>query len=316
MQLATIDDVPHGSPGVRLSSGEFLHLLRFAVPGSLEVWIPSSIKGLLEAGQAALGIVRGMIDRCEALQPRERELLRGCGTLLPAATRLLPPIVQPSMILAAGLAYRSHLAEMAGTPAPPHPTAFMKSPSSLSAPGALVAFPKLASARVDFEGELACVFGRHCHNVSASDALSYLAGYTASNDLSARDWVESAWQAREPWAARVTWEVNLMGKQFPGFTALGPVLTTTDEIQSPADLRLTTRLNGQIMQDSLVNDLIFSIGEMIAHFSRWYRFAPGDILLTGTPAGVGVGRKPPVFIKAGDCVEVEIGRIGCLRTVF
>jgi acylpyruvate hydrolase len=316
MHLATLDDRPQGSPGVRLQSGEFLHLLQYAEQGTLEAWLPSSVKLILEGGGDALGIIRRMIDRCESMSTQRRERLRGRGTIRPADTRLLAPIAQPSMILAAGLAYRSHLAEMAGTPAPPHPTAFMKSPGSVSAPNAVVQIPPQAPSQVDYEGELACVFGRRCHNVNASDALAYLAGYTVANDFSARDWARSVWTATGAWEARLTWEVNIMGKQLPGFTALGPVLTTADEIPDPAALHLTTRLNDQVMQSVEVSDLIFPIADVIAYFSRWYTFQPGDVLLTGTPAGVGIGRKPPVFIKPGDCVEVEVSGIGCLRTVF
>jgi 2-keto-4-pentenoate hydratase/2-oxohepta-3-ene-1,7-dioic acid hydratase in catechol pathway len=219
-------------------------------------------------------------------------------------------------MVAAGLAYRSHLAEMANTPAPAHPTAFMKSPASISGPEEKVSLPTLAREHVDYEGELACVFGRTCYNVPASEALSYLAGYTAANDLSARDWAKSVWAATAPWDARITWEVNIMGKQFPGFTALGPVLTTTDEIPDPSLLKLRTTVNGQVMQAAPVSDLIFPIPEVISYLSRWYEFAPGDVLLTGTPAGVGIGRKPPVFLKEGDVVSVEIDRIGCLTTRF
>ena len=175
-------------------------------------------------------------------------------------------------MLAAGLAYKSHLAEMAGTPTPSHPTAFLKAPSSLSAPDAQLSLPPQADSAVDYEGELACVFGRTCHNVSAENALSYLAGYTGANDLSARDWVGLVWAATAPWEARATWEVNIMGKQLPGFTALGPVLTTVDEIADPSTLHLTTRLNGNVMQSASVSDLIFPIAETISYFSRWYTF--------------------------------------------
>lgn len=105
-----------------------------------------------------------------------------------------------------------------------------------------------------------------------------------------------------------------MGKQFPGFTPLGPVLTTVDDIPDPSALRLVTRLNGQVMQDAQVSDMIFPLDEVISYFSRWYHFQPGDVLLTGTPAGVGIGRKPPIFLTPGDRVEVEIDRIGTLST--
>ena len=201
---------------------------------------------------------------------------------------------------------------MADTPIPAHPTAFMKSPTSIAGPGADIRVPTGAQNHVDYEGELAVVFGRECHRVAAEDALQYVAGYTLANDVSARDWVGEVWQAKAPWDARRTWEVNIMGKQFPGFTSLGPVLLTRDEVPDVTQLRLTTRLNGAVMQSAMIADMIFDLPTAIAWFSQWYRFSVGDVLLTGTPAGVGVGRKPPVFMHPGDRVEVEIEEIGIL----
>jgi len=306
MRLVSIDDVPGGSPGARLTSGEYVHLARAARAGTVEVWLPRDMNGLLDGGDEALDIVRRMIARAEAGN--------ACDAVLPATVRLLAPVPRPRMIVAAGLAYRSHLAEMSGTPAPAQPTAFMKASASILGPDATLALPAQAASQVDYEGELACVFGRTCHQVAAREALSYLAGYTVANDLSARDWVKPVWAATAPWEARQTWEVNIMGKQLPGFTPLGPVLTTVDEIADPSMLRLQTRLNGAIMQDAPVSDLIFPVAEVIAYLSRWYTFLPGDILLTGTPAGVGVSRDPPVFLAPGDLIEVEIDRIGTLST--
>jgi acylpyruvate hydrolase len=316
MKLVTIDDVRGGSPGALLDGGEILHVSKGARPGTLESWIPNSVTGILEGGGAALDVIRGMIDRIQRLSIDHRNALRQEGTLLPADARLLAPIPVPRLIVAAGLAYKSHLAEMSGTPAPAHPTAFLKTSSSVSAPNAHVGLPPRYDSAVDFEGELACVFGRICHDVSPAEALSCLAGYTAANDFSARDWAKQVWAATAPWDARLTWEVNIMGKQLPGFTALGPVLTTCDEIPDPSELHLTTRLNDRVMQSAGISDLIFPIAETISYLSRWYTFSPGDVLLTGTPSGVGVGRKPPVFVQKGDVLRVEIDRIGTLISRF
>lgn len=305
-----------GSLGARLRSGELLHLGRAARTGCLEAWLPTSVLGLLAAGDEGMRVARAVVRRVEEADVDQREALRSAGALINAASRLQSPIPRPGLILAAGLAYRSHLEEMSGTPRPVHPTAFLKAPSSVCGPGHEVHLPPQAPRCVDYEGELACVFGKVCHDVTEADALSYLAGYTAANDVSARDWVKPVWAATAPWEARLTWEVNLMGKQLPGFTPLGPVLTTVDEVPDPEALRLVTRLNGNTMQSAPVSDLLFSIPCMIAHFSRWYTFQPGDVLLTGTPAGVGVGRKPPLFMEHGDVVEVEIDRIGILKSRF
>ena len=316
MQLVTIDDVPGGSVGARLSAGQILHLGRAARAGTIESWLPTTLQGLLSAGTEGLDVARRIVQRIELASDDERATLTEQGTLTNATIRLLSPIPNPSLIVAAGLSYRSHLREMSGTPAPPHPTGFLKSPASVWAPGRTVRLPPQASECVDFEGELACIFGRTCHNVAESEALSYLAGYTVANDISARDWVRAVWSAAAPWEARLTWEVNIMGKQLPGFTPLGPVLTTTDAIADPAELSLETRLNGQVVQSAAVSDLLFSIPQMIAHFSKWYTFRPGDVLLTGTPAGVGVGRRPPLFMRDNDLVEVQVDRIGTLATRF
>jgi 2-keto-4-pentenoate hydratase/2-oxohepta-3-ene-1,7-dioic acid hydratase in catechol pathway len=167
---------------------------------------------------------------------------------------------------------------------------------------------------VDYEGELCAVIGRVCHNVPAKDALDYVAGYTLTNDLSARDWVPGLAQAKTTPQARHAWDLNHMGKQLPGFSPLGPALVTADEVGDVSTLTLTTRLNGAVMQHAATSDLIHSVATSIAYFSRWYTFLPGDILSTGTPAGVGYGRDPKVFLKPGDLVEVEVSRVGTLTT--
>ncbi len=313
MKLVTIDNVNDGVPGAVLRSGKILHLRRAAQDGSVETWLPDSVRAILEAGEEGLSIARNIVSRVENMDADEIQCLCELGVITPASTRLLAPLPNPRLVVAAGLAYRSHLKEMAGTPQPPHPTAFTKSPNSITKSDSKVYLPHEATGHVDYEGELAVVFGQYCHRVPAEEALSYVAGYTVANDISARDWVTQVWDAKTPWDARRTWEVNIMGKQFSGFTPLGPVLLTRDDVPDVGALHLTTRLNGEVMQSSDVSDLIFSIPETIAFFSKWYAFKPGDILLTGTPAGVGVGRKPPVFMSAGDVIEVEIDKIGVLR---
>ncbi|MES2258221.1 MAG: fumarylacetoacetate hydrolase family protein [Pseudomonadota bacterium] len=316
MKLLTIDNGGDGAAGVLLECGEILHLARAALPGTAEPWLPAGLKEILCGGAQGLDIVRRMAARAAAQDGAGRQRLRESGALLPGSTPLLAPIPKPGLVLAAGLAYRSHLAEMAGTPPPPHPTGFIKSPHSVTGPHANVAVPPAAPHHIDYEGELAVVFGRRCHAVTADEALDHVAGYTVANDISARDWVRDVWSAETPWDARRTWEVNIMGKQYPGFTPLGPVLLTADEVPDAGRLRIITRLNGRLMQDAPVSDMLFSIAETIAHFSRWYAFEPGDVLLTGTPAGVGAGRMPPVFMADGDVIEVAIEGIGALRNVI
>jgi acylpyruvate hydrolase len=136
------------------------------------------------------------------------------------------------------------------------------------------------------------VIGRACHNVTVEDALACIAGYTITNDVSARDRVPEIAKAKTTPEARAAWDLNHMGKQLPAFSPLGPALVTADEIGDPATLELTTRLNGVVMQHAVTSDLIFSVAESLSFFSRWYAFRPGDILSTGTPAGVGYGALP------------------------
>jgi 2-keto-4-pentenoate hydratase/2-oxohepta-3-ene-1,7-dioic acid hydratase in catechol pathway len=311
MKLLTLAGPGGGDVGAELRSGERLALRGAARAGTAEAWLPASLPALLSAGEEGLTLARRIVERVEGLDLASLDELRAQGALRPAGAALAAP-VQPRLIVAAGLAYRSHLAEMAGTPAPPHPTGFLKSPHSVTGPRAVLRLPPQAREQVDYEGELALVFGRLCHGVSAAEAMRCVAGVTVANDLSARDWVRDVWSAETPWEARRTWEVNLMGKQFDGFTPLGPVLLTLDEVPRLEDLRLLTRLNGRVVQDAPVGDLIFPLAETVAHFARWYRFEPGDVLLTGTPAGVGAGRKPPLFLRDGDLVEVEVAPVGCL----
>ena len=316
MKLVTIANSAAGMPGALLKSSEVLHLGKAAAPGTVERWIPGSVRAILEGGGQGLAAVKGLIERVESAPAALQQQLREAGAITPAKTPLLAPIPNPRLIVAAGLAFKSHLAEMAGTPTPAHPTGFLKSPHSVVGSNAAIRVPAEAAGHIDYEGELAVVFGRSCHGVSAADAMSYVAGYMAANDVSARDWVKPVWEAKDAWPARLTWEINIMGKQFDSFTPLGPVLTTADDIADVSAMQLVTRLNGRLMQSAQMSDLIFTLAETIAHFARWYTFHPGDILLTGTPAGVGVGRKPPVFMQAGDVIEVEISGIGVLRNTL
>jgi 2-keto-4-pentenoate hydratase/2-oxohepta-3-ene-1,7-dioic acid hydratase in catechol pathway len=165
---------------------------------------------------------------------------------------------------------------------------------------------------IDFEGEFTFVFGKPCHNVSEAEAMSYVGGYTICNDVSARNWAPEFFAAKGNFEAIHSWERNIMGKLLPSFTPCGPVMVTADEIKDPHDLQLTTTLNGQVMQSTKTDDLIFKLPAQIAYFSKWYRFSPGDLVTTGSPSGVGFGRNPKVFMKAGDTIEVEIEGIGKL----
>lgn len=214
--------------------------------------------------------------------------------------RILAPIVPPA-ILCIGLNYRKH-AEETGQPLPQFPVLFMKQPAALQDPGGPIRIPEtLRSTQVDFEGELVVVIGRRCKNVKRDDALHYVLGYTCGNDVSARDW-QKQWGGGQ----------FCRGKTFDTFAPIGPHITTTDEIPDPSKLHITTRLNGTEMQSSATADLIFSIPELIEFLSGSTTLQPGTLIFTGTPSGVGTARKPPVYLKPGDSVDIEISQIGTL----
>jgi 2-keto-4-pentenoate hydratase/2-oxohepta-3-ene-1,7-dioic acid hydratase in catechol pathway len=208
-----------------------------------------------------------------------------------------PPIPDPDKILCIGLNYREHARE-SGLEVPPVPVVFAKFRNSLIGPGAAIELPAI-SQQVDYEGELALVIGRRCKNVDASDALSVVAGYTALNDVSARDLQLQASQ----------WTI---GKAIDTFAPMGPGMVPAHLVPDPQKLELITQVNGQVVQKSSTADMIFGVAEIIAFLSRSMTLEPGDIIATGTPSGVGFKREPALFLKAGDVVEVEISSIGLL----
>lgn len=214
--------------------------------------------------------------------------------------KLLSPL-QPIDIICIGLNYRKHAAE-GNQPIPQFPVVFMKNIGALQNPNDPIVLPrKLRSDAVDYECELAVVIGKRCHNVSKENALSYVLGYTCANDVSARDWQKDFGGTQ--WCR---------GKTFATFCPLGPTLVTADEIANPNALNIKTILNGQTMQDWSTSDMIFDVPTLIEFLSGSTILLPGTVILTGTPHGVGAARKPPVFLKNGDLVSVEIERIGTL----
>lgn len=232
-----------------------------------------------------------------AVEQAARELaLRGSGTEL-RRVRLLPPVPRPDKILCIGLNYRDH-AEEAGLPLPTTPMAFAKFPNSLIGPDDEIVLPD-ETEPVDYEAELAVVIGRRGKGIREKDALSYVAGVMVFNDVSARNMQ----QATSQWT---------LGKALDTFGPCGPHLVTLDEIPDLTDIRLRTRVNGEVVQDGTTADMIFSVPELVAYLSRTMTLEPGDIIATGTPAGVGFKRTPPVLLTEGSLVEVEIDSIGRL----
>ena len=211
----------------------------------------------------------------------------------------IPSIPRPEKIICVGLNYADHARE-GGFEPPPEPVIFSKLPSAVLADGHPIVLPPI-SQKVDYEAELVAVIGRGGRNIPRSDALEHVAAYCCGNDVSARDW-----QLGKPGGQ---W---LLGKTFDTFAPFGPYLVTADEVPNPHALGIRCRLNGQTMQDSNTSELIFPVDELIAYVSAVCTLAPGDLLYTGTPPGVGFAREPAVFLQPGDVVEVEIDGLGVL----
>lgn len=214
----------------------------------------------------------------------------------PARGRLLPPVTPPNVV-AIGLNYRRHAME-SGMPLPARPVIFLKATTSVAAHGEPILLPKEAPDEVDYEAELAIVVGRTARDVREEDAADYILGYTCANDVSARD---CQMRLDVQWAR---------GKSFDTFCPVGPWIET--ELEADAQ-PIETRVNGRLLQSSNTADMIFSTRALLSYCSRCMTLLPGTLILTGTPEGVGFARKPPIFLRAGDCVQVEIGGIGVLE---
>lgn len=220
------------------------------------------------------------------------------ATLALADVEYLPVIPDPGKILCVGINYASHVRET-GREMPQYPMFFTRFADSQVAHDQPIVRPR-ASHKLDFEGELAVVIGKTARHVPAAEALGYVAGYACYNDGSVRDWQKHTIQFTP-------------GKNFPRTGAFGPWLVTADEIPDPSQLTLTTRLNGKVVQQARTDDLIFSVGDVIAYCSTFTELRPGDVIITGTTGGVGAFRNPPLWMRPGDTVEVEISGIGILR---
>ena len=220
---------------------------------------------------------------------------------IPEGERLAAPFARPSKILCIGLNYAKHAAET-GAASPAEPILFMKSTTSLAGPNDDIIIPK-NSVKTDWEVELAFVIGKKASYVSEREAMDYVAGYVLHNDVSEREFQLERGG---------TWD---KGKGCDTFAPMGPFMATSDEITDPHNLRLWLKLNGKMVQDSNTDDLIFNIPFLVSYVSQFMTLLPGDVVSTGTPAGVGLGLKPPVFLKEGDVIELGIDGLGEARQV-
>ena len=213
------------------------------------------------------------------------------------SVRIGPLLSGMGKIVAVGTNYRAHAAEMGKTPLE-HPLLFAKATSSIAGPyDELMLPPAEWSSEIDYEVELTAVIGHLCREVSVEDALAYVAGYTVVNDVTARD----IQRAEGQW---------FRAKSYDGFCPVGPYLVTADEIEDTQALNLSTKVNGEVRQNSNTREMIFSVAELISFASHSMTLFPGDIIATGTPSGIGGGMKPPKFLKAGDVLELEVESIG------
>ncbi len=252
----------------------------------------TTTKRLLAAGSATLRSVFALAREAHAAGPG------ASGMVDAASVELGPPIPDPDKIICIGLNYADH-ADEAGLARTAVPVFFAKFRNSLIGPTSPICLPKV-SAEIDYEGELAVVIGAQCKDVSEQEALQYVAGYTIMNDVSARDLQMQTSQ----WIA---------GKALDTFAPMGPGIVPAWEIADPQTLALTTRVNGRVVQQASTATMIFSVATIVAFLSSLMTLEPGDIIATGTPSGVGFKRTPPLFLRDGDIVEVEIDGIGLLR---
>ena len=221
--------------------------------------------------------------------------------VVPEGTRLGPPVARPSKIVCIGLNYSKHAKET-NAPIPKEPIIFFKSTTSYNGPNDPITIPK-NSVKTDWEVELAFIMGKKASYVEVSEAMDYVAGYALHNDVSEREFQLERGG---------TWD---KGKGCDTFAPIGPWLVTKDEIPDPHNLRLWLTLNGKMMQDSNTNDLIFNIPFLVSYISQFMTLLPGDIVSTGTPAGVGLGFNPNIFLKEGDVVELGIDGLGTSKQV-
>jgi acylpyruvate hydrolase len=250
---------------------------------------PTSVKAMLASGS-------GAADR--AIELAVKALASGAVEGRPLDDVVLGPVVpDPDKVICVGANYRAHLDE-SEYPAPPFPEVFAKYPNALIGHGHSIPVTPISS-QIDYEGELAVIIGQRCENVSREEALSFVGGYTQANDISARD-------------VQLRVSQWVVGKSFDGFLPLGPALVPASQVPDPQDLELTTRLNGEVMQNSSTSLMIFDVIDIVVYLSSMMTLEPGDVICTGTPGGVGLYRDPPVFLKEGDVIEIEIDGLGLL----
>lgn len=300
MKLAQFNTAGSAEQRLGLLQGASVHdvaaLARAAkeAGGQPDSWLleVTSTLGVIERGAQALDEISSLVADASGRG------VAGERTSFPLDSIEFRPAVYPSKIIAIGRNYVDHAIEGGAAP-PDAPLIFNKLPNSLSAHGAPIVLPAI-STQVDYEAELAVVIGRKAKRVTEAEALDYVFGYSLIDDVSARDlqFGDGQWTR---------------GKGLDTFAPLGPFITTRDEISDVQALKIEGRLNGEVMQSSNTGKMIFKVAYLVSYLSQGITLEPGDVIATGTPDGVGIFRKPPVLLKAGDVFEVEIEGLGTLR---
>eukprot|EP00730_Choanoeca_flexa_P006279 TRINITY_DN12124_c0_g2_i1.p1 TRINITY_DN12124_c0_g2~~TRINITY_DN12124_c0_g2_i1.p1 ORF type:complete len:303 (+),score=99.50 TRINITY_DN12124_c0_g2_i1:216-1124(+) len=248
--------------------------------------IPNDVRAILAGGEAMMTKVKNAAEAKKVVVERKN-------------VKILAPINTSEKVLCIGMNYVDHCTEQ-NLPVPDEPVVFSKFASAISNPGDdIVRAPEVKE--LDFEVEMVIVVGKDCKRVSEADAMQYVAGYTVAHDVSARDW-----QLKKNGGQ---W---LIGKSFDGYAPIGPAIVTTDELKDPHNLGIRCRLNGETVQDSNTNQLVFKTEAIMAWVTKFFSLKAGDLILTGTPPGVGCFRKPPLWLKDGDVVDCEIDGIGTI----
>lgn len=246
--------------------------------------------------ESGLEVIRQIVERYHQSPSDERMMTHSSPEI-----QLEAPIPRPGKIVCLGRNYLEHIKET-GSSVPDFPPVFAKFPSCVIGPGDTIPKPTV-SKQVDWEVELAVVIGKTCRYVSEKDALDYVAGYTIINDVSARD-------------VQFADKQYVRGKSLDGFAPMGPCIVTTDELGDAGNLRMVTKINGVVKQDSSTSNMMYNVPQIISRLSESFTLEPGDIIATGTPAGVGFARNPPEFLKTGDEIELFIEGIGTLCNVM
>jgi acylpyruvate hydrolase len=266
-----------------------------------EALVPADMIGILEAGERALAAIReaaGCVREGLGSGAQAEGLKRAGVVLMLSEVTLKAPVPRPGKLILLGLNYRDH-AEETGQKIPEVPTLFAKYHNSVVGPGAAILIPR-TTEQIDYEAEFAFVIGRRGHDIPRERALDYVAGYTIINDVSARDYqfVTSQW---------------MVGKTFDTHCPMGPSLVLKDEVPDPHNLDISLSIAGEVLQKSNTTQLIFKIPETVEYLSQVMTLEPGDVISTGTPAGVGFTRKPPRWLRPGETVRVEIAGLGVLE---